>query len=1081
VNRFRAPLFLPICLLPILALFADSPAAAADDGELPPPAKKQIDFARDVLPIFAKHCLKCHGADKQESGFRLDRKAAALAGGDSGAAVKPGDSAGSLLIEYTAALDPDFVMPPEGDPLSKAEVGILRAWIDQGAKWPDESDAGDSLSKHWSYQPLTDPAVPQTRDASWPNNPIDNFVLAQLESRKIPPSPEADRYTLIRRLSLDLLGLPPTPAEVDEFVNDSSPEAYENLVDRLLQSPNFGERWGRHWLDKARYADSDGYEKDRPRPNAWRYRDWVIDAINRDLPFDQFTIEQLAGDLLPDATPMQRLATAFHRQTLTNTEGGTDQEEFRVEATFDRVETTGLVWLGLTVGCARCHSHKYDEITQREYFQLFAFMNNADEVNNFSVPISEERAAKYDIDKSRHDQAVAALQKKLKAEADELGPALAAWERDVQKELSSADTIRFHPLDDVNVTAGGGVTFKQLDDGSFLASGKNPDSNTYTIEAVANLGGVTGFRLEVLAHDSLPAKGPGRVAHGNFVLNHFKAELLPADGETPTPLNFQQAEADFAQNSWPVANAIDGKPETGWAVSPQMGQDHWATFILAEPVSNSGSAKFRIVLDHKYGKQHTIGRFRILAMTGTKPGGNLPETIRAILAVAPDKRTGKQQQSLLDYYAGIHPATSDLVRELDELKQKAPKPPVMDVAVLAERTKNPRMTYLLRRGDFLQPLTDVEVQPGGLSVLPPLGSRASDAPADRLDLAHWLMDARNPLTPRVAVNQIWSHLFGRGIVATVGDFGVRGEQPSHPELLDWLAGEYRRLNWSRKALIKRIVMSATYRQSSAHRPELADVDPRNIWLYRQNRFRVEGEIIRDASLAAGGLLSRKVGGPSVFPPMPADVAALSYANNFKWATSPGDDKYRRGMYTFFKRTSPHPNLLTFDCPDSNTTCIERNTSNTPLQALTTLNNEVFVEASQSLARLVLTETPGPESKTADATNSARDKSALQNVGTTVADAAPAGGEAVSGEDAVTDADRLTRAFRRCVARPPTQVEQTRLFELLEASRDWYSDRPDDAKKLVGDYQPQGAPIEEAAAWTAVARILLNLDEFVTRE
>jgi hypothetical protein len=454
------------------------PAARADEpqAKLPPAVDRPIDFARDVRPLLEQHCWSCHSGELQESGLRLDRRAALLTGGDLGKVVVPGDSAASRLIHYVAGTDPDQRMPPDEDPLPDEAIGVLRAWIDQGCVWPKSEDAPEEKNTHWAYQPLRVAALPAVRMADWPVNPIDRFVLAELEQRGLTPSPEADRYTLIRRLYLDLLGLLPPVHEVDAFVQDASEDAYERLVDRLLQSPHFGERWGRHWLDMARYADSDGYEKDNPRPDAYRYRDWVIDAINADLPFDQFTIEQLAGDLLPEATPMQRLATAFHRQTLTNTEGGVDQEEFRVEACFDRTETTGAVWLGLTVGCARCHSHKYDAISQREYYQLFAVFNNGDEQTTV-VPKSAEEVAAYQKAKAAHDERVEQLTAQLHAEQARLAGELAAREAETRALLdaAAASPLQRHLLDDVSFQSDGEVAFQTQPDGSVLVSGANPE------------------------------------------------------------------------------------------------------------------------------------------------------------------------------------------------------------------------------------------------------------------------------------------------------------------------------------------------------------------------------------------------------------------------------------------------------------------------------------------------------------------------------------------------------------------------------------------------------------------------------
>ena len=763
------------------------------------------DFSREVQPILAEHCFACHGADKSESGLRLDVEEAAFEPADSGdRAIVPGNPKESELLLRVKSHDPDLRMPPEGEPLTKREIDVLEAWVAKGANW----------STHWAYRALDRRPPPdlrrQTETSTEISSPIDIFVLARLEAQQIAPSPEASREKLIRRLSYDLLGLPPTLEEVEHFTNDASPNAYESLVDRLLASPRFGERWGRHWLDKARYADSDGYEKDRNRPNAWKYRDWVIDAINTDLPFDEFTVQQLAGDLLPKAGDNERLATAFHRQTLTNTEGGTDKEQWRVAAVMDRTETLGTVWLGLTVGCARCHNHKYDQISQAEYYQLYAFFNNADE-SEHGLPPTEEQVAQYETKVKEHERT---LQEK-------------------QNELT----------------------------------------------------------------------------------------LLQKSCE------------------------------------------------------------------------------------------------------AGDEEVTSKEQEKLEALAG----------EIEKLEKSAPKHPKFNVRVVSRRTKDRRTTRILRRGEFKQPLD--EVQPGTLSTLPQIAATESH---ERLRLAQWLVDGKNPLVPRVIANQVWQRLFGAGLVTTPEDFGVRGELPSHPRLLDFLASEYIRLNWSRKALIRQIVISATYRQSSDHRPELRETDPNNRLLHRQNRFRMEAEALRDITLSVANLLSSRIGGPSVFPPMPPEAAAVSYANNFKWRTSSGEDRFRRGLYTYFKRTAPHPTLITFDCPDANVTNVRRNRSNTPIGALVLLNNEVYSEAATAFARETLLS---------------------------------------SGDDAT----RIERAFQRCTTRMPTEDERAALLQLLEQSRAFYAEHEDAAKRLVANKRAPSIDLVEHASWATTLRAILNLDEFITRD
>ncbi|MCI0460228.1 MAG: PSD1 and planctomycete cytochrome C domain-containing protein [Gemmataceae bacterium] len=831
-----------------------APGSAGEKGKidlrkLPPAPPGVVDFQRDIKPIFARACIECHGPSKQRAGLRLDGRAAAMQGGNSGAVIHPGQIAGSRLLHVVAGLDPEVRMPPkERPPLTAAEVGKLRAWIEQGAKWPAES-AGTTTAKsdHWAFRPIRRAAVPTVSRPGSVRNAIDAFILARLEKEKLAPSPEADRATLIRRLSLDLLGLPPSPREVEQFLADTQPGAYERLVERLLASPHYGERWGRHWLDLARYADSDGYEADRPRPYAWRYRNWVIDALNRDLPFDRFAIEQLAGDLLPGATLEQKTATGFHRNTLTNREGGTDKEQFRVEAVVDRVNTTAKVFLGMTLGCAQCHDHKYDPFSQREYYQLFAFFNSDDEVD-------------------------------------------------------------------------------------------------------------------------LPAALPGEDAS-------YRAAKAAFDRKKA---DLQAAVTRYRQEQLPAA------------------LDQWERSLTPEARKK------------------------------------LPAAVVAALAISPDQRNEKQTQALLNHYGQTDAPLAKLTKSVTAHERNAPKLPVVPTLALGPGRK----THVLLRGDFLRP--GVGVQPGTPGVLPPLAASRTAA-ANRLDLARWLVAPDNPLTSRVIVNWVWQRYFGRGLVATLEDFGTQGERPSHPELLDYLAGEFMRRGWGLKDLHRLIVTSATYRQSSRSRPGLRQRDPLNVLLARQSRQRLEAEILRDNALAASGLLHRAVGGPSVKPPQPAGISELTYAGAAKWVESKGADRYRRGLYTWFQRTSPHPMLMTFDAPDGVLSCVRRERSNTPLQALTLLNDTVFVECAQGLARRVLTEKAG------------------------------------------TITGRIEYAFRLCLARRPDARALSALGELYHDLLAEARANPTEAARLIGPARPGGTDAAEVAAWVGLARTLLNLDEFVTRE
>jgi hypothetical protein len=847
MKRFL--LLLPLLAIPAVALNAADPKP--DPSKLPAAASGTMDFVKDIQPILAKACVGCHGQSKAKAGLRLDCGSEASKGGNSGAVFKPGDSAASRLLYVVAGFDPEVkIMPPKPHaPLMPEQIGRLRAWIDQGAKWPDGVTITATDSKkvnHWAYQPIKRPEVPKVA-ANWlRHNAIDAFVQARLEKEGIAPAPEADRAALVRRLSLDLTGLPPMPDDVEAALSDKSENWYEKVVDRLLAAPHYGERWGRHWLDLARYADSDGFEKDTGRPFAWRWRHWVIEAFNRDLPFDEFTVEQLAGDLLPNATLEQKVATGFHRNTLTNREGGVDQEQFRVEAVVDRVNTTAKVWLGQTINCCQCHDHKYDPFSQREFYQFFAFFNSDAEVD-------------------------------------------------------------------------------------------------------------------------IPALLPSEVAA------------------------FNQKKEAFDKKRGELAQAIDLYKKNELVAAQQKWQEH-------------------------------VG---LLELRQQPPG------VIVLLLTDPMQRTEKQNQELAAHYLKIDAKLAELTKSLADHDKTAPQPTKAQTLAMT----GVRKTNVMLRGDFLR--RGVEVEADAPSVLPPMPQ--TKGKRTRLDLAKWLVAPANPLTARVAVNWVWHKYFGRGLVATLEDFGTQGEKPSHAELLDYLAGRFADDHWSMKKLHRLIVTSATYRQSARARPELAVRDPLNVLLARQARLRLEAEIVRDNALAASGLLTRTIGGPSVRPPQPAGISELTYAGSARWVESTGPDRYRRGMYTWFQRTSPYPMLLTFDAPDGNLCCVRRERSNTPLQALALLNDTVFVECAQALGKRIV-----------------EDKSA--NAG-----------------------DRLRHAFRLCLARDPSATELDRLSRLHEELLQTYRAKPEAAAKLLGKMKVNGADAPEAAAWVALARTLLNLDEFVTRE
>jgi hypothetical protein len=1025
-----------------------------DTTKLPPAADKKVDFAADIRPLLKKNCFSCHGTEAQEGGLRLDQKQRALDGGDHGKVIVPGKSAESRLVHLIAGLDEETgLMPPDGmgTPLTPAEIGLMRAWIDQGANWPDSADALAG-SDHWAFQPVQQHSPPSVANPSWPSSPIDSFILARLEKEKLHPSPAAPRATLLRRLYLDLVGLLPTPEDVEALASSSEPDVFERTVDRLLASPHYGERWGRHWLDQARYADSDGYEKDRPRPFAWRYRDWVINALNADMPFDQFTVEQIAGDLLPGATLAQQTAVGFHRNTLHNTEGGIDPEEDRVKKTVDRTNTIGTVWLGLTLGCTQCHSHKYDSISHREYYAMYAFFNSLDE-KDIDAP-TPEQAAKLAADKAAHARRQSELEGAVKQyEETKLAATQEAWEASAGESPAS-----WKPLTVKSATSAKGATLAAEPDGTVLASGTNVNSDVYTLELALPPGKYTAIRLAVLPDDKLPAKGPGRAPHGNFVLTKFSARA-------GTDIAFAAARADFSQDKCDPNLAINDNAADFWAIAPQFGKRHVAVFDAKEPFGGEAESVLTLTLDQTYptGEPHNIGKFRVWVTSAPLPAPleGLPENVATALAAAKDGRTDAQRKTIANYFRTIDAELIKLTKAVADHKAKTPALPADVKAQSVVQLDKPRTTNLLIRGDFLSPGDPVETQT--LAILTPVKPRG-DRP-DRLDLARWLVDPANPLPPRVTVNRLWQQLFGRGIVVTSDDFGKQGERPSHPELLDWLAAEFRGQDrvqdaanpqsairnpqstaWEIKRLVRRIVSSTTYRQSSALRQELTERDPENILLARQSRRRVESEIIRDVALSAGGLIASRIGGPSVRPPQPAEYATITYAGSAKWNESQGADRYRRGMYTFFQRTSPYPMLMTFDTPDTTECAVRRATSNTPLQALTLWNDPVFTEAAQSLGLRIVRE-----------------------VGS-------------SGNDDATVRVRTRQAFHLALSRDPSEEELADVLALHQAHL--VTCRADEkaSAAIVGIQQlPPGVTTADAAAWIGVARALINLDEFITRD
>ncbi|HMX30092.1 MAG TPA: DUF1549 and DUF1553 domain-containing protein, partial [Blastocatellia bacterium] len=883
-----------------------------------------------------------------------------------------------------------------------------------GAVWLNSVSAKvDGNLAHWAFIAPVRPVLPNVKNSARVSSPVDRFILAALEKQGLTLSPEADRATLIRRLSLDLTGLPPTLKEIDNFLADTSPNAYEKLVDRLLASPHYGERWGRWWLDAARYADTNGFEKDRDR-SIWPYRDWVIRSFNADKPFDQFTIEQIAGDLLPRSTVEQKVATGFLRNSMLNEEGAVDPEQFRVEGLIDRVDAIGKAFLGLTINCTQCHTHKFDPIKHEEYYRFYAFLNQ-DEEPEMEVPTPAE-SKKRDSLLAR----VAKLEDELSAKHSDLPQRMAAWEAQAKQQAGE-----WTVLENAEVIATNGVKFEELLDHSFIPRGDNPPTGVYYLTAKTQLKNITGIRLELMTDHTLPRTGPGRSTQGVAWLSEFVAETAPvSQADKLQPLKVAEATADFAAPNNPISLAIDGNLKSSWSIDAGPGlrnQDRRAVFALQTPLAGfDGGTLLKFSLSQKeFGgsaaerfEAPNIGRFRISVTTAPNPKADpLPTNVRRLLAVPVANRTPEQQREVFRYYRTTVPEFADTNNAIANLMKQWPYPAT---TLTVTPRPVPRETHIFKRGDWKRP--GEAVTPGTPSFLHPF---PATAPRNRLGLAQWLAAKENPLTARVIVNRVWQTYFGQGLVSSPEDFGTRCETPSHPELLDWLAVEFRdgetgrrgdgetgrqgdeakspttnhqpptTAPWSLKHIHKLIVMSATYRQSSHISPELLRADATNRLLARAPRLRVEAEAVRDIVLSAGGLLSLKIGGPSVFPPIPDGAMAVSFRSRTVWETSKSEDRYRRAMYTFWKRSVPYPSLSVFDAPNADMACTRRIRSNSPLQALTTLNDAAFLEAAQALAMRLWKE---------------------------------------GGND---DAAKVRYGFRLCTGRWPDEFEQNRLLQLLE--------------------------------------------------
>lgn len=1001
-------------------------------------ALADVDFARDVRPILSENCFQCHGPDDaaRQADLRLDTHEGLLERTGDEAVVTPGDPARSLLFRRIVAADPDERMPPPDSKrvLTPAEIETIRKWIERGAEWRE----------HWSLRPLTRPDVPQVSRPDWRLNPIDAFVLAKLEREGLAPAPEAEPFRLLRRVTLDLTGLPPTPAETAAFLADNAPDAYERLVDRLLASPAFGERMAWDWLDAARYADSNGYQGDRER-TMWPWRDWVVEAFNRNLPYDEFTIDQLAGDLRPGAAFEQRLATGFCRNHMINGEGGRIPEENRVDYVMDMTETMGTVWLGLTLNCCRCHDHKFDPLTRRDYYGLFAFFNqtpvNGGGGDPQTPPVltvySEEQQSRL----AQIEEQLRRVEVGLRSRAEELAQVQSEWEAGRRVELEQTAWTILLPTQ----AAAERQTLHVLPDGSVLAGGPLADQDAYTVSAAAAPGRIAAVRLEALRHESLTQNSLSRADSGNFVLTDFRATLQTPAPATPgepgvAPLVFRAAQATFEQGEHKAATAIDDNPQTGWAVweGRIVDREQAAVFLLREPVEAPPGSTLTFHLRHDSPHvRHNLGRFRLSVTAAADPPATVgePALLSALRTPAAERSQEQRQLIRADHqasdaaYAGLVAEQKRLQQEREAIEKAAPKVMVM------EDQPERRPTFLLERG--LYNLPGEEVAANVPACLPPL---PADAPRNRLGLATWLVAPDHPLTARVTVNRIWQQFFGIGLVKTPEDFGVQGEIPPHGELLDWLADDFRTHGWDVKRLVRQIVTSRTYRQSSRVTPEHLERDPENRWLARGPRFRMPAWMLRDQALAASGLLSPLRGGPPVNTYQPPGVWEEATFGNKKYVQDHGEALYRRSLYVFWRRIIG-PTMF-FDNAARQVCTVKVVRTNTPLHALLTFNDVTYVEAARALAERVLL------------------------------------------ADADGDAPRLEQVYLRVLARPPLAAERSILLAGLERSRGEFQRDPAAAAALlaVGESpRREEIPAVEHAAWTALCLTVLNLDEALTRE
>jgi hypothetical protein len=1036
-----------LCLLCVLCVSAVSFLASAEQGKNPVPDK--IDFNRDVRPILSENCFFCHGPDKgkRKADLRLDTKDGlftAIEGKRTPA--MPGHPERSEIYKRITTDDDDDRMPDpkSGKHLTDREIAVLKRWIEQGAQYKG----------HWAYIAPVRATVPEVKDAPNPVNPVDAFLLAKLRERGLSFSKEADRPTLVRRLYLDLLGLPPTPAEVDAFVNDPSPDAYEKLVDRLLANPHFGERMAVYWLDLVRFADTIGYHSDNPR-DITPYRDWVINAFNRNEPFDRFTIDQLAGDLLPNPTVEQKVASGYNRLLQTTEEGGAQPKEYAAKYLADRVRNIASVWMAATMGCCECHDHKFDPFTTKDFYSMEAFFADVREApvgrREPGMPVPDEKQA---VELAKLEARVAESRTKLETDTPQIVAARQKWE----ESLATKPPAQWKALTPVEAAATSGTPLKINRDGSILAAGKPADTDTYFVTARTDLKGITAIRLDVLADKSLPKNGPGRADNGNFVLTELLVQSRGKAAVDAAPVKLQNASATIEQTTFAEANpykaftaaaAIDGDAKGanwGWAVldkSNTAGRDEHAVFETVADLGDGNDTTLTFILRQNHGTKHLLGKLRLSVTSAPRPvkaEKDIPKDVSIALGVKPARRTDAQKATIANYYRTIAPLLDPVRGELAQRERERDAFVATLPRSLVTVAEPPRVVRILPRGNWNTDSGEI-VQPATPAFLPHDSKSDPKQRLTRLDLAHWIVSRDNPLTARVVVNRLWKLFFGTGISKSLEDLGSQGEWPTHPELLDWLACEFQDGGWDVKHMVRLLVTSRAYRQTSYASPQLVEVDPFNRLIGRQARFRLDAEFVRDNALAIAGLLSDRIGGESDKPYQPAGYWEFLNFPTRTWVADKGEQQYRRGLYTHWQRSFLQPSLLNFDAPSREECTCERARSNTPQQALTLLNDPTYVEAARVFAQRILSH---------------------------------------GGDDL---AQRIRYAWRLALGRDPRPQESAVLGELYAKHKADYTADRKSAEALLAEgiaTHPKEMDPVELAAWTSVSRAILNLHETITR-